>query len=68
MTHISLSTMLLGRRVRLRKPPSEGRTWDGTIATVYHDGAGMHYVVLIQGTLVNVADGEEFTVLDEEDW
>jgi hypothetical protein len=64
----SLATSLLGRRVRLHTSPPETRTDEGVIVTVYMDAEGMHYVVLMDGRLVNVADGGQLTVLRDPDW
>jgi hypothetical protein len=64
----SLVTTLLGRRVRLHKPPPGARSEDGEIVTVYLDGQGMHYVVLVSGQLLQVESSAGFTVLREPDW
>ena len=67
MSGTVLATSLLGHRVRLASPPAGLSTDLGRIVTVYLDAEGMHYVVLVEGRLVNVADGDQFTVLPERD-
>jgi hypothetical protein len=37
------------------------------IVTVYLDGRGMHYVILLGGQLVHVEGSEQFTVQDDTD-
>jgi hypothetical protein len=64
----SLLTNLLGRRIRFHEPPEGAQRKTGQIATVYVDGDGMHYVVLIDSRLIHVADGAAFTVLDDPDY
>jgi hypothetical protein len=68
MSGTTLATSLLGHRVRLASPPAGSSADQGRIVTVYLDAEGMHYVVLVEGRLVNVPDGEQFTVLPERDW
>ena len=63
MNATSLATSLLGRRVRLSEPPAGAKAAEGVIVTVYIDPDGVHYVVLVDGRLVNVADGSQLTVL-----
>ena len=65
MNSATLATNLLGRRVRLHRRPEQCATDCGQIATVYIDNRGMHYVLLIEGRLVPVDDGSEFTVLED---
>ena len=36
---------------------------EGAFVTAYLDAPGMHYVVLVDGRLVHVADGSQLTVL-----
>jgi hypothetical protein len=67
MSGTALVTSLLGHPARLHSPPPGSSTDRGRIATVYLDADGMHYVVLVAGRLVNVADGDQFTVLPERD-
>jgi hypothetical protein len=63
----ALVTTLLGRRVRLHQPPPGARSEDGEIVTVYLDGQGMHYVVLMNGQLLQVEGAAGFTVLRDPD-
>ncbi len=67
MSGTTLATSLLGHRVRLASPPAGSSTDHGRIVTVYLDAEGMHYVVLVEGHLVNVPDGDQITVLPERD-
>jgi hypothetical protein len=67
MNGTTLATSLLGHRVRLTSPPAGATAREGRIVTVYLDADGMHYVVLVEGHLVNVADGNQFTVLPDRD-
>ena len=62
-----LVTSLLGHRVGLASPPPGASTDRGRIVTVYLDAEGMHYVVLVEGRLVNVAGGDQLVVLPERD-
>src|SRR5262249_8557476 len=57
MSTTSLAAMLLGRSVRLRKPPPGVEAQEGVIANVYLDGEGIHSVVLAGGCLVDVPPG-----------
>ena len=68
MISSSLATNLLGRRVQLHEPPAGAATDTGRVATVYFDARGMHYVVLLDGRLVEIEDGGRFTVLEDSDW
>jgi hypothetical protein len=68
MQNAALATALLGRRVRLHHKPEGAETTTGEIATVYADGRGLHYVILLGGRLVRVEDEGQFTVLPEDDW
>ena len=63
MSATSLATCLLGRRVRFNEPPAGTKPAEGVIVSVYIDTEGMHYVVLVDGRLVHVADGSQLTVL-----
>jgi len=67
MSGTTLVTALLGHRVRLASKPAGLSTDLGRIVTVYLDAEGMHYVVLVEGRLVNVANGDQITVLPERD-
>jgi hypothetical protein len=67
MSGTTLVTSLLGHPVRLASPPPGSSTDRGRIVTVYLDAEGMHYVVLVEGRLVNVADGDKLVVLPERD-
>jgi hypothetical protein len=67
MSGTTLATALLGHRVRLASIPPGSSTDLGRIVTVYLDAEGMHYVVLVEGRLVNVPDGNQFTILPERD-
>jgi hypothetical protein len=68
MSGTTLGTLLLGHRVRLASRPAGLSTDQGRIVTVYLDAEGTHYVVLVEGRPVNVADGGQLTVLPEGDW
>ncbi len=68
MSGTFLATSLLGHRVRLASPPADLSTDQGRIVTVYLDAEGMHYVVLVGGRLVDVADGGQLHVLPDPDW
>jgi hypothetical protein len=63
MNATCLATNLVGRRVRLSEPPAGTKTAEGVIVSVYLDAEGMHYVVLVDGRLVNVPNGSQLTVL-----
>jgi hypothetical protein len=67
MNATALATALLGRRVRLTGAPERLRAGEGVIVTVYLDGAGMHYVVLVDGRLID-ATAQQFVVLEHRDW
>jgi hypothetical protein len=67
MSGTTLATALLGHRVQLASPPPGLSTDRGRIVTVYLDAEGMHYVVLVEGRLVNVPDGNQLSVLPERD-
>jgi hypothetical protein len=64
----SLATNLLGRRVRLRERPQGAQSDTGRITTLYVDAEGLHYVVLVEGRLVHVENGNQLTVLEDDDW
>jgi hypothetical protein len=64
----SLATNLLGRRVRFRERPQGVRTDTGQITALYVDAEGLHYVILVEGRLVHVANGDQLTVLEDNDW
>ena len=68
MKNPALVTSLLGRRVRLQGPDPRAGDRTEQIVTVYLDEQGMHYVLLVAGRLVPVADAAQFTVLEEDDW
>ncbi len=68
MSGTALATSLLGRRVRLAAAPAGQKAGEGAIVTVYLDAEGMHYVVLVDGRLVNVAAGDQLIVLEESEW
>ena len=61
-----LVTSLLGHRVGLASPPPGASTDRGRIVTVWLDDEGMRHVVLVEGRLVNVADGDKLVVLPDE--
>jgi hypothetical protein len=67
MSGTTLVTALLGHRVRLASRPPGSETDQGRIVTVYLDAEGMHYVVLLEGRLVNVPDGDQLTVIPDRD-
>jgi len=48
-------------------PPARAarRLFHGQIATIFIDGRGMHYVLLVDGRLLTVDDPAAFTVLDD---
>jgi hypothetical protein len=66
--NFSLATNLLGRRVRLRERPPGARRDTGRITTLYLDAEGLHYVILLEGRLIQVDDSDELTVLEDSDW
>jgi hypothetical protein len=68
MNHPALATSLLGRRVRLHEPAPGTPDRTGQIVTVYLDEQGLHYVLLVGGSLVQAENSSQFTVLDEPDW
>ncbi|HEV3256981.1 MAG TPA: hypothetical protein VG013_08895 [Gemmataceae bacterium] len=68
MNGSSLVTNLLGRRVRMHGRPPGAEAHTGTITTVYLDRQGFqHYVILLDGRLVDVEGNESFIVLDDAD-
>jgi hypothetical protein len=65
MNSATLATNLIGRPVRLRERPAGCSTDTGQITTVYINSEGLHYILLVGGRLVTVADPAAFTVLDD---
>ncbi len=63
-----LATNLLGRPVRFNRAPDGAESTRGTIVTVYTDGRGIHYIVEVDGRLVDVADAAVFTLVEEPTW
>ena len=64
MNSASMATNLLGRSVRLTKPPEGCRTDSGTIALVSIDDRGVHFLVLVDGRLVLITDCADLVIVD----
>jgi hypothetical protein len=64
MNSAAMATNLLGRAVRLRDRPPGCETNEGTIALVTIQGSEVHFLVLVDGRLVWVENGDQVRVLD----
>jgi hypothetical protein len=64
MNSAAMATNLLGRAVRLRERPPGCKSDEGTIALVTIQGREVRFLVLVDGRLVWVEDGEQLRVLD----
>ncbi len=67
MASTAIATILLGRRVRLHGRAGDAKVCEGTIVCVYLDD-GLHYVIMVDGRLVDVADASQFIVMPETEW
>jgi len=64
MNSAAMATNLLGMPVRLKERPVGCRTDEGSITLVAIDQRGVHFLVLVDHTLIPIDSTDKFVVLD----